>query len=172
VTSPSYPCLLLSYDYQPLRYVDVKHAFRLIFANKADIIKEYKDRVIRTVSKIINAPAVIRLLGKFKLRFPIKLSRRNIFIRDKFMCQYCGKEGKPSDLTLDHITPRSRGGKFTWENIVTSCYACNTKKGDREPNEAGMGLLCGEPKRLETLEYLRKCLSYSRIVPECEDFLR
>lgn len=165
-------CLLLSYDYTALRVIPVKQAIKLIFSDKAEIVSEFKDRVVKSVTKVFRLPSVIRLLNKFKLKFNVRLTRKNILIRDKYRCRYCGKEDTPSSLTLDHVIPRSRGGKFSWENIVTCCSSCNAKKSDRTPEEAGMKLLGGPPDRLDMYEYIR-CLLRTRLshIPEWETFL-
>ena len=168
----NHSCLLLSYDYTALRVIPVKQAFKLVFSEKAEVVTEFKDRVVKTVSRAFKLPAVVRLLGKFKLKFNVRLTRKNILIRDKFRCRYCGKEGTPTGLTLDHVMPRSRGGKFSWQNIVAACLDCNAKKGDRTPEEAGMAIMGPEPDRLDMYEYIR-CLLKSRLseVPEWETFV-
>lgn len=171
VTS-SHPCLLLSHDYTPLKILSIKQTFRLMFNEKVDIVLEYADKVVRTVDRAFKIPAVMRLLGKVSLRFQVKLSRRNIFIRDRYTCQYCGKAGTNANLTLDHCTPRSRGGRFSWDNLVTACIDCNSRKGNRTPAEAGMGLLRGMPKRMEVFEYLQNVVKFKYRIPEWSDFLK
>ena len=105
---------------------------------------------IRTVRLPIAVPRIIRLLGYDKLpRQEVKFNRRNIFARDSNKCQYCGKKFQTPDLSLDHVTPRSQGGRSTWENIVCCCIKCNVKKGGRTPDQARMKLLTKpiKPKR-------------------------
>ena len=167
----SNPCLLLSQDYVPLKIVSVKQAFRLMFNDKVDIVLEYTDKVIRTVSQVFKLPAVIRLLGKVGLKFRVKLSRRNIMVRDQYKCQYCGVGGKSTSLTLDHCMPRSRGGKFSWENLTTACVNCNTRKGDRTPEEAKMPIH-KLPRKIDVFEYLQNLVNtkYNQI-PEWTNFL-
>ena len=100
-----------------------------------------EDDWIQAVNFMIQVPRVIRLVGYD--RFPtnsVKFSRRNVFLRDNNRCQYCGKTYHTKELSLDHVIPRSRGGKMTWENIVCACIRCNVKKGGRTPQEAGMAL--------------------------------
>jgi 5-methylcytosine-specific restriction endonuclease McrA len=164
------PCLLLSHDYVPLKIVSVKQAFRLLFNEKVDVVLDYSDKVIKTVSRVFKIPAVIRLLGKVGLRFKVKLSRRNIMVRDQFKCQYCGSSGKSSTLTLDHCIPRSRGGKFSWENLVTACEACNARKGDRTPEEAKMPM-AKQPRKLDIFEYLQNLVNTKYRIPEWSNFL-
>lgn len=164
-------CLLLSHDYQALRFIDWQQAFKLIFTDKAEIIKEFTDDVIRTVTKTFKVPAVIRLLRKFNLRTKVRLSRKNILIRDRHCCRYCGFKGTSSSLTLDHVVPKARGGKFTWENIVSSCWDCNNAKGDREPHEAGMTIHGRPPHRMDVFEYIKRAFQSRADVKEWQDFL-
>lgn len=96
---------------------------------------------VRTVRAHIAVPKVIRLLGYDRLPLQtVKLNRRNIFARDHNQCQYCGKRFATSELSLDHVKPRSQGGLTTWENLVCCCVTCNAKKGGRTPDQAHMGL--------------------------------
>ena len=97
---------------------------------------------VRTVRMEIAVPKVIRLLGYDRLpQQDVKLNRRNIFARDKNLCQYCGQHFPTSELSLDHISPRSQGGKSTWENLVCCCVKCNARKGGRTPEQAHMKLI-------------------------------
>ncbi|MEO0476611.1 MAG: HNH endonuclease [Planctomycetota bacterium] len=97
---------------------------------------------IRTVRMEIPVPKVIRLLGYDKLpEAGVKLNRRNIFARDKNICQYCGNKFATSELSLDHVIPRSQGGGTSWENLVCCCVGCNSKKGGRTPEQAHMPLI-------------------------------
>jgi 5-methylcytosine-specific restriction endonuclease McrA len=105
------------------------------------VIEEY-DHDVRSVSLVIKIPAVVRLLRAFRRHAkPVKFSRVNIYARDHYRCQYCGRRASISELTYDHVTPRSQGGRTEWTNIVTACYECNRRKGGRTPREAGMQLL-------------------------------
>ena len=121
----------LSYDFQSWREVsEARSAFR-----------GPDDEYVRTVQFEIQAPRVIRLLAFDRLpKTKVKFNRRNIFARDGNRCQYCGKRFPTSELSLDHVMPRSRGGKANWENIVCACVKCNVRKGGRTPWEAGMKL--------------------------------
>ena len=130
--------VVLSRDYIPLMYCDIRRAINLVYLNKAEIIKESGD-FLRSISDKFPIPKVIRLLDKLIKRVIPKVTytRKNINIRDNFECQYCGSKER---LTLDHVMPASRGGKSTWENIVTACFKCNSQKGNKTPEEAGMSL--------------------------------
>ena len=101
-----------------------------------------RNRYIYTPSNRIRLPEVI-VLNAFNGFFSpeVRLSRRNIFARDKSICQYCGRKFARADLTIDHVIPRSRGGRDTWENLVLACSGCNLKKRDRTPEEAHMPLI-------------------------------
>jgi len=106
----------------------------------SSVVVSPSGRFLRTPGRPYPIPSVVRLFRMVR-RPPgrLALSRKNVFRRDRYTCQYCGARGV--ELTLDHVTPRSRGGRTTWENLVTACKACNTKKGNRTPEEAGMRLL-------------------------------
>jgi 5-methylcytosine-specific restriction endonuclease McrA len=130
--------LVLNSDYEPLNVCNIRRAMGLIHLGKADILHE-DQRPIETLSGPYSRPSVVRLKYHVKRPMPqLRLSRRSIFARDHFTCQYCGAVGK--DLTLDHVTPRRHGGPSTWENLVTCCRRCNTKKGDRPLHQTGMQL--------------------------------
>jgi len=130
--------LVLNQDYQPLSVCSVQRSVKLLFLDKAEMLHEDPEKAIRTVDQEFSYPSVIRL--RYYIRIPysrIVLTRKNIMKRDRHICQYCGVK---SDLTLDHVMPKSRGGKDTWENLVTACNKCNVKKGNRTPDEAKMPL--------------------------------
>src|SRR5437868_4301669 len=109
---------------------------------RARNFREEDDDWVRTVNSQIQVPRVIRLLSYEKLpKQTVKFNRRNIFARDNNQCQYCGRKFPTTELSLDHIVPRSKGGQSTWENIVCACVNCNVRKGGRTPKEAHMGLI-------------------------------
>ena len=104
--------------------------------------RQEDDDWVRTVNSEIQVPRVIRLVDYDRLpKQTVKFNRRNIFARDNNQCQYCGKKHPTSELSLDHVIPRSQGGQSTWENIVCACVACNVKKGGRTPREASLALI-------------------------------
>lgn len=159
--------LVLNRFYMAVHVVSVRRAFALLCRELAEVIhieegqyanynfeswreiselkaslKEPHDDWIKAVNFEIQVPRVIRLL--FYDRLPkqtIRFNRRNIFARDANRCQYCGRRFPTSELSLDHVVPRSRGGETSWENIVCSCVKCNVKKGGRTPQEANMQLI-------------------------------
>lgn len=112
----------------------------MFFMGKVEVIEEY-DHDIRSVSLIIKAPAVVRLLKFVRLgKKSPPLCRSNVLARDNFQCQYCERVLSSKEATLDHVHPRSQGGKTCWENIVCCCSGCNRKKGGRTPEQARMHL--------------------------------
>jgi 5-methylcytosine-specific restriction endonuclease McrA len=109
---------------------------------RAKHFRQEDDDWVRTARTEIQVPRVIRLMTYEKLpRQTVKFNRRNIFARDHNQCQYCGKKHPTTELSLDHVTPRSQGGQSTWDNIVCACIKCNVKKGGRTPKQAHMTLI-------------------------------
>ena len=130
--------LVLNQDYSALTICSLPKAFLLVFLKKADMISESATEKLHSISQTFAAPSVIRLHRYVYLPYKgMMLSRQNIFKRDGNRCQYCGADGF---LTLDHVYPKSRGGKTTWDNLITACKHCNAKKGDSTPEEANMPL--------------------------------
>jgi 5-methylcytosine-specific restriction endonuclease McrA len=134
--------LVLNATYEPLSVVPMPRAIHLLLSEKAEVI-ESDGLVIHSQSMSFSAPVVIRLQYYVHIphNLPMPLSRRAILLRDSFTCQYCGTQPGREHLTIDHILPRSRGGRTDWENTVAACGACNRKKGNRTPEEAHMPLL-------------------------------
>lgn len=128
----------------------------MVFNGKAEVI-ELNGHILHTSATSYHCPSVIRLSHMVKRPKPhLRLSRREVFIRDKYTCQYCGI--KTRDLTLDHVIPKSRGGLHTWDNLVSACKDCNHRKGGKSPEEARMKLLSSphEPKISSYYIFLRK----------------
>ncbi len=165
--------LVLNRLYMAVRVVRARKAFVLLWKQLAEVVSveddtfatydfsswaelsEYRRRFqpalhsewIRTVCFELAVPRVIRLLRYDRVpKTSVRLNRRNLFARDGNRCQYCGRRFRTSDLSIDHVVPRSRGGHTAWPNVVCACLKCNVKKGGRTPNEARMKLI-REPKR-------------------------
>ena len=159
--------LVLNKHYAAIHVVSVRRAFGLLYRNLAEVITCEKDKYfsydfaswreisemqlqferdkhdwVRCVQFQIAVPRIVRLLGYDRLpRQSVNFNRRNIYARDRNRCQYCGKKFTPSELSLDHVLPRSLGGKTIWENIVCACLSCNVRKGGRTPDQASMKLI-------------------------------
>lgn len=130
--------LVLNQNYEPLNVCNARRALVLVDGGKAEVL-EHGEHPIRTPQRQFPRPSVIRLVYMIKRPRPrVRLTRREIFIRDRFTCQYCGTHSR--DLTLDHILPRHRGGRHTWDNLASACRGCNHRKGGRTPDEARMHL--------------------------------
>ncbi len=141
--------LVLNASYEPLNIVSVKRAVVLLLKEKAELVEAAQTK-IRAEHLQIDVPLVIRLVTFVPIprRLPLPLSRRTVLARDLYTCQYCGEQPGRTELTLDHVFPRSRGGATTWENVVTACGPCNRRKGNRTPDEANMKLMSapGRPR--------------------------
>jgi 5-methylcytosine-specific restriction endonuclease McrA len=130
--------LVLNLDHYPVAVVPVQKAMVLLLLEKANLLSSYELLEIRTVTRSFAYPAVIRL-AQYK-HIPYKgvlLNRANLFRRDRGQCQYCGSTRQ---LTIDHVIPRSKGGKSSWNNLVTACSRCNVGKGDKSLEQAGLTL--------------------------------
>jgi len=133
------PVLVLNANFEPLNVCDTRRAIGLILTNKATLVVNGRGH-IQSVSQSFPAPSIIRLERMIKRpRLSVRLSKREIFRRDGYTCQYCGKH--PPRLTVDHIIPRHLGGEHSWQNLVTACPSCNLRKGGRLPEQASMHLL-------------------------------
>lgn len=139
VSEEHFPALVLNADYRPLSYFPLslwswQDSVKAVFCDRVNIVSEY-ERVVRSPSFEMRLPSVISLKEYIKLAPYPAFTRFNVFLRDKFACQYCGS---PQDLTFDHLVPRSRGGITRWDNVVTACAPCNSRKGGRLPEDVGM----------------------------------
>ncbi|MDY6972406.1 MAG: HNH endonuclease [Thermodesulfobacteriota bacterium] len=162
--------LLLNITYEPLKIIDWKKAINLLFLGKVEVLEEYS-REIHSVSFSIKLPSVVRLLWLVKRpKTPVKFSRQNIYARDQYRCQYCGKQFSSEELTYDHVIPKSRGGKTKWSNIVTCCIQCNRKKGGSVPAEARMKLI-RKPSYPKWLPALRVTIGFKAIPQSWQDYL-
>ena len=132
------PVLVLNLNYVPINVSTARRAIILLGKGKAELLENHRGQV-RTVSTVIDVPSIIRLAYLVKRPFaPRKLSKKEIFLRDKYTCQYCGT--KSQQLTLDHVVPRRQKGAHTWENVVAACSKCNLRKAGFTPEEAKMKL--------------------------------
>lgn len=131
------PVLVLNHSYEVLNICRARRAIILIYQKKAEMLEDGSG-FVHSVSMDFPVPSVIRLAYMIKRppRVPRKLTRLEIFKRDQYTCQYCGRERH--QLTLDHVIPRYRGGQHIWENVVSACVSCNRRKAGRTPEEAGM----------------------------------
>lgn len=132
------PVLVLNVNYEPLNVCNIARAMGLLVLGKAELMQNGRG-VIHTASATFEQPSVIRLNYMIHRPRPhVRLCKREIFRRDGYRCQYCGRS--TSHLTLDHVLPRYRGGGYSWENLVSACPQCNRLKGHRTLHEAGMTL--------------------------------
>ena len=134
----NFPVLVLNHSYEPLNICRVRRAVVLVYQGRAEML-ENGSGFVHSANFDFPIPSVIRLAYMIKRPRPKrKLTRLEVFNRDHYTCQYCGKEAR--QLTLDHVIPRYRGGEHNWENVVSACVPCNRRKAGRTPQEAGMKL--------------------------------
>src|ERR1700722_941435 len=134
------PVLVLNATFEPINVPAVRRALVLLLKGVAQA-EETNHTEVHSTQKAIQVPSVIRLLSYRHIPQQSRaLSRKNILLRDRNTCQFCTRAFPASELTLDHVMPRSRGGRSSWENLVACCYACNNRKGDRTPEEGGFKL--------------------------------
>ncbi|MEE2658079.1 MAG: HNH endonuclease [Candidatus Latescibacterota bacterium] len=144
--------LVLNQNYEPLNVCTVRRALALVFRGRASSVED-QDGVVRSVSQAFPVPSVVRLERYAKApRRRVVLSKRNILKRDSYQCQYCGLVDRK--MTVDHVIPRRDKGPESWENLVTACTACNARKGDRRPDQAGLKLI-RRPKRPNNVTFMR-----------------
>ena len=158
-----YPVLVLNLNYEPLNVCNVKRAITLVVVGKADVLENSRG-VIHTPSTTFLCPSVIKLVYMIRRPRPrVKLTKKEIFRRDNYTCQYCGQQTK--NLTVDHVFPRHNGGQHHWENLVSACPACNHRKGGRTLREAHMRLLQRPYEPRATSSYL-----FGRYLKENEEW--
>ncbi len=149
--------LLLNQNFEPLTITGAKRAICLLYLRKAELVASYEGIKIRSVTSSLPLPSVLRLFRYVKVnRREIPLTKRNIFRRDNYRCQYCGRVNVP--LTTDHIIPKSLGGRETWENLVTACTDCNTKKGAKTYKDFSLKLI-RRPKKPNIFTFLLNAIS-------------
>jgi 5-methylcytosine-specific restriction endonuclease McrA len=134
------PVLVLNATFEPINVTAVRRAMVLMLKGVAQA-EELNHTRVHSATRELPVPSVIRLLAYRHIPQQTRaLSRKNILLRDRNTCQFCKRTLPASELTLDHVVPRSRGGRSSWENLVACCYQCNNRKGDRTPEEAGLAL--------------------------------
>ena len=154
------PVLLLNLNYVPINVCTVRRAIILLGKGKAELLENHRGE-LHTITTVIEAPSIIRLVYLIKRPYlPRKLSKKEVFLRDRFTCQYCGK--KSQDLTLDHVIPRWQHGAHSWDNVVAACARCNLRKAGRTPVEASMRLV-REPRVPDPNPYV---IVQSRVILE------
>jgi len=158
------PALILNADYRPLSYFPLslwpwQDAVKAIFRDSVTVVSEY-EQTVRSPQLEMKLPSVLALKEYVPLRQAPAFTRFNVFLRDRWSCQYCGKKHKTHELTFDHVIPRSRGGRTSWENIVAACKPCNTQKGSRMPHEVDM-----HPKREPAQPSLYELQDHGRKFP-------
>ena len=139
ISLEKFPALVLNADYRPLSYYPLslwswQDSVKSVFLDRVITVSNY-DRVVRSPSFSLKLPSVLALKSYVKPQSNPNFTRFNVFLRDKFTCQYCGSK---NELTFDHLLPRSKGGKTDWNNVVTACTCCNVKKGGRLLIQSGM----------------------------------
>ena len=166
--------LVLNRSFFPIHITSLKRAFCLLYQGFAQAVDaqfrtfdfdswsqlsiEQRDETIGLVNRMIKVPRVILLLGYDRIpKGRVRFTRANIFFRDRNTCQYCGEIFPKSELSIDHVVPRSHEGTSTWENVVCSCFTCNKKKGGRTPKEASMRLI-SQPRRPRWTPFFRLTL--------------
>lgn len=153
------PALVLNADFRPLSYFPLslwswQDAVKAVFLDRVNIVSQY-ETVVRSPSFEMRLPSVIALKEYVHQSRRPAFTRFNVFLRDRFTCQYCAERFPTQELTFDHVIPRSRGGRTTWENVVTACGTCNLFKGNHMPRDIGMAPIT-VPKQPNAYE-LQQC---------------
>lgn len=158
--------LVLDQSYLPVARIHWQRAVTLLCLGKVEVVDEYADKDIRSVTFSIKMPSVVRFITQMRRKKrAVKFSRENVYTRDHGKCQYCGESVPRPEATYDHVTPRAAGGKTTWENIVICCVPCNQKKGGRTPQQAGMKLR-SRPVKPKKLPDIRVTVMWKPGMPE------
>jgi len=167
--------LVLNSDYQPLNICHTKRAVVLVILGKADVLHA-RERDMTYINGSMPTPSVVKLRHHVRRPVPeLKLSRRTVFARDNYTCQYCGLQTR--ELTIDHVVPKRLGGRTVWENVVAACRKCNTRKSDKPLEQSGLHLQ-KQPKRPHYVPYIsltkylagRRNAEWRVYLPECTDF--
>ena len=155
LSAQHWPALVLNADFRPLSYFPLslwtwQETVKAVFCDRVNIVSEY-DQVVHSPSLNMRLPSVISLKEYIPASRRPAFTRFNVFLRDRFTCQYCGNPFSASELTFDHVIPRSRGGRTNWENVTTACSGCNIDKGNKMPSKNGFYPL-EEPRQPTTYQ--------------------
>ncbi len=158
--------LVLNVSYEPVARVSWQRAITLLWEGKVEVVEEYEDAWVRSVTVELKVPAVVRFLRVIRgKRRAIRFSRENVYARDKGRCQYCSVSVPRHEFTYDHVTPRRMEGQTRWENVVVCCTGCNQKKGGRTPEQAGMKLVAVPKRPAHLPNALRFTFTYRKGMP-------
>jgi 5-methylcytosine-specific restriction endonuclease McrA len=157
--------LVLDVGYQPVSRVPWETAIVWVIERIVEVVDEYPDRYIRSPSWGVKMPSVVRFLKPIRRKKAVKFSRHNVYARDKGRCQYCGMRVSRDAFTYEHVIPRFKGGRTTWENVVVACVPCNQRKAHRTPEESGMRLL-STPVKPKKLPDMARQIVYRDGMPE------
>lgn len=159
--------LVLNASYEPVARVPWQRAITLLFSGKVEVVEEYDNRTVRSVSFELKMPSVVRFLRYLKRRKPVvRFSRENVYARDEGRCQYCRRPVTRAEATYDHVVPRAQGGHTCWENIVISCVGCNQRKGGRTPEQARMALTKPPVKPSRLPDVLKITFTFQKGMPD------
>jgi len=163
--------LVLNAHYEPLQIVTWQRAITLLWSGKVEVIEEHNEE-IHSISFTMKIPSVIRMLMpvRLKRKIPVKFTRLNIFTRDNWSCQYCGEKFKSEELTFDHVKPVTQGGVKSWDNIVTACVDCNSRKAGRTPEQARMKLI-RKPKQPQWAQVVTVTIGLRTMPETWRDYL-
>jgi 5-methylcytosine-specific restriction endonuclease McrA len=163
--------LVIDRDFQPIMIINWQKAFCLIFTGKAEVIKESDSRLIHSSYKVFKFPTVIQIFTRVNYSVRVTLNRWSIFARDNFSCAYCGVVQTKKELSLDHIHPVSKGGKSSWENLITACQKCNQKKSDKTAEEAGLKMRLKPYRPVWSPSFMMSVYQIKTINDDWKDFL-
>jgi 5-methylcytosine-specific restriction endonuclease McrA len=167
----SHRVLLLNSWYLPHAIIPWHAAIKLVYEKTVDVVAEYSE-TISSPSVTWQMPAVVRLRKPHRARRAgVKFSRMNVYLRDRFTCQYCGQRFEWEELSYDHVVPRTHGGRTNFQNITTACKPCNTRKADRSCDEAGM-FPRTLPIKPDSLPHYRPLIELERAPVEWHPFLK
>ena len=159
--------LVLNATYEPVARVTWQRAISLLFSGKVEVVEEYDDKTIRSVTFEVRMPSVVRFIRMLKRRKPvIRFSRENVYARDQGKCQYCLRKITRAEATYDHVVPRAQGGRTGWDNIVIACVPCNQSKGGRTPEQARMKLSVRPQKPAKLPDTLRLTFTWEKGMPQ------